>query len=123
MKLFELFGDIFINNEDANRKMNDTDKKGKSIAETLGSGIKTAAKWGTAIVAGAGDRVDKLSQKLGFSREGFQEWDFILSQSGASIDSMQSGMKTLTNQFDELGKGGKVATDAFGELGLKYEDQ
>ena len=35
---------------------------------------------------------------------------------------MGAGMKTLTNQLDELGKGGKVATDAFGELGLSYDD-
>jgi hypothetical protein len=63
-----------------------------------------------------------MSQKLGLSREGFQEWDFILSQNGASIDSMQSGMKTLTNSIDDLSKGGKKATEAFNELGLSQED-
>lgn len=72
--------------------------------------------------ADATDRIDKMSQKLGMSRQGFQEWDYILSQNGASIDSMKAGMKTLTNQVDELSKGGKVATDAFNELGLSQED-
>ena len=35
---------------------------------------------------------------------------------------MQGGMKTLTNMFDDLGKGTATATEAFGRLGLSYED-
>ncbi len=72
--------------------------------------------------ADATDRIDKMSQKLGMTRQGFQEWDYILSQNGASIDSMKAGMKTLTSQFDMLTKGGTKATEAFGELGLRQED-
>lgn len=87
------------------------------IAAVTGSLVATANK-----AAEATDRIDKMSQKLGMTREGFQEWDFILSQNGASIDSLGAGMKTLTNQVDELAKGGKVATEAFGALGLSYED-
>lgn len=139
MEIFKLFGSIFVDNEEANKSISKTEEKAEGLGSKLGNGIKTAAKWGTAIVGGATvaagglmgvatktaettDRIDKMSQKLGLSREGFQEWDFIMSQSGANIDSMQSGMKTLVNQFDELGKGGKVATDAFGRLGLNYDD-
>ena len=72
--------------------------------------------------AEATDRIDKMSQKLGLSRKGFQEWDFIMSQSGTSIDSMQNGMKTLTNMFDDFGKGSKMATESFERLGLSYDD-
>ena len=134
-----MFCFIFIDNEEANKSISKTEEKAEGLGSKLGKGMKTAAEWGTAIVGGATaaagglmdvatktaettDRIDKMSQKLGLSREGFQEWDFIMSQSGANIDSMQSGMKTLVNQFDELGKGGKVATDAFGRLGLTYDD-
>ncbi|WP_209511581.1 hypothetical protein [Sedimentibacter acidaminivorans] len=123
----------------AEASLSKTEKHADSLGTKLGNGIKTAGKWGLAIGAGATaagaallgvankaaettDHIDKMSQKLGMSREGFQEWDFILSQNGASIDGMQAGMKTLTNQVDELSKGGKVATDAFGQLGLSYED-
>ena len=67
------------------------------------------------------DNIDKMSQKLGMSRQAYQEWDFILSQSGASIDSMKGGIKTLTNMYDDLGKGTATATEAFGRLGLSYE--
>ncbi|MBP1924590.1 transposase [Sedimentibacter acidaminivorans] len=84
---------------------------------TVGSAVLMANKF-----AETGDHIDKLSQKLGMSRKSFQEWDFILSQNGTSIDSMGAGMKTLTNQVDDLSKGGKVATDAFSQLGLSYED-
>lgn len=139
MEIFKLFGSIFIDNDEANKSIAKTEKGAESLGSKLGSGIKTAAKWGAGIAAGAAaagtavlalanktaataDNIDKMSQKLGLSREAYQEWDFVMSQSGANIDSMQSGMKTLANQFDELGKGGKVATDAFGRLGITYDD-
>lgn len=139
MEIFKLFGSILVDNEEANKSIAKTEEKAEGLGSKLGKGIQTAAKWGTAIVGGATvaagamlgmatktaettDRIDKMSQKLGLSREGFQEWDFILSQSGASVDGMQSGMKTLVNQFDDLGKGGKVATESFGRLGLSYDD-
>jgi hypothetical protein len=72
--------------------------------------------------AAAGDRVDKMSQKIGLSREGFQEWDYVMSQNGMSIDTMQGGMKTLVNSFDDMKKGGKTATDAFKRIGLSMDD-
>jgi hypothetical protein len=85
MKIFELFGSIFVESDQANQSMDKTDSKAKKIAGSLGKGIKTAAKWSAAIVGGATvvggamlkagekfaettDRVDKLSQRLGLSR-------------------------------------------------------
>jgi len=138
-ELFQLYGSIFVDNEKAMKSISKTEKGAETLGKKLGDGIKTAGKWGLALgAAGAAaggallavadkaadttDRIDKMSQKLGMSRQGFQEWDYILSQNGVSIDSMGSGMKTLTNQLDELSKGGKVATDAFSELGLSYDD-
>lgn len=139
MKLFQLVGEIFIDNDKANKSIGKTDSLGTKVASTLGKGVKSAAKWGVAITGAAlaagtavyalanktaatTDRIDKMSQKLGFSREGFQEWEYVLSQNGMSIDSLGAGMKTLTNQVDDLKNGSKTATDAFEALGLKYED-
>ena len=45
--------------------------------------------------AATGREINNTSQKLGLSREGFQEWEFILRKSGTSIDIMGVGMKTL----------------------------
>ncbi len=139
MEIFKLFGSIFVDNEEADKSISKTEKKAEGLASKLGGGIKTAAKWGAAIAGGATvaaggmlkianksaettDRIDKMSQKLGMTREGFQEWDYILSQNGASMDSMKAGMKTLTSQFDMLTKGGKNATEAFDALGLSQKD-
>jgi phage-related protein len=73
-------------------------------------------------VADYSDHIDKMSQKLGLSREGFQEWDYILSQNGASIDSMKGGMKKLVNSMDSAVQKGSTAGTAFERLGLSLED-
>ena len=36
-------------------------------------------------VAAAGDNIDKMSQRLGLSTEAYQDWDYMLSQSGVDI--------------------------------------
>jgi phage-related protein len=61
------------------------------------------------------DRIDKMSQRLSLSREGFQKWDFVLSQAGVSIDSMQMSMKTLTQQME-------TGSKAFEQLGINARD-
>ena len=72
--------------------------------------------------AASGDRVDKLSQKVGMSRKGFQEWDYILSQNGMSIESLQGGMKKLNNTIDDAIGGSKTAVNAFGRIGISVDD-
>ena len=73
-------------------------------------------------VAAYGDNIDKMSQRLGLSYEGFQRWDYILGQSGVDIDSMQTGLKTLTNQLDDARNGSADAQARFEALGLSIED-
>lgn len=69
---------------------------------------------GIAQTAAYGDNVDKMSQKMGISAEAYQEWDAIMQHSGASIDSMQRGMTTLS-------KAAENGSDAFQKLGLTQE--
>lgn len=138
-ELFKLFGSIMVDNDKANESISKTEQKAEGLGNKLAGGIKTAGAWGLAIGAAAGaaggallgvatkasettDRIDKMSQKLGMSKEGFQEWDYILGQNGISIDGLQGGIKTLTNMTDELSKGSKTATDSFGRLGLSFDD-
>jgi soluble cytochrome b562 len=139
MEIFKLFGSIFIDNEEANKSISKTEEKAEGLGTKLGNGIKTAAKWGTAIVGGATaaagglmgvatktaettDRIDKLSQKIGISRQGFQEWEFILSQSGTDIEKLQMGMKTLVSQIDQADKGVGKGADNFAQLGISVRD-
>ena len=69
-----------------------------------------------------GDNIDKMSQKLGLSYGAFQRWDYVLSQSGADINSMSTGMKTLTNKLDDARNGSESAQAMFEALGLSMED-
>jgi hypothetical protein len=132
MKIFDMFGEIFIDDKKANKKLDGL----KTGLSNIGGGIKKAGKFiavgvGAAAVglgvtvtkvAETTDNIDKMSQKIGFSRQAFQEWDFILSQSGADVNGLQTGMKTLSNAIFEAGEGTDTYTDALGALGLEYED-
>lgn len=139
MQLFELFGSIMVDNKKANESIHKTDSLASKLGKGLGNGIKTAAKWGAAIGAGAmaagaalmgvakkaadtGDRVDKLSQKIGLSRTGFQEWEYILSQNGTSIEVLQGGMKKMNKVLDDAKGGSERAAEMFGRVGLSLSD-
>jgi hypothetical protein len=52
LKIFELFGSVLIENDKANKSLDETDIKSKKVADSLDNAIKTAAKWG-AIAIGA----------------------------------------------------------------------
>lgn len=128
-----------VDNDEANKSISKTDEKAEGLGTKLGKGIKTAVKWGAglaagAAVAGAGmmkmakssaettDRIDKLSQKIGMSREGFQEWDFIMSQSGGSVEGLQMGFKTMVNSIDQAVAGSGKGADSFKALGISIKD-
>jgi phage-related protein len=136
MELFRLFGSVMLQGGDETEKQLDSiDKKGGGLGQTLGKIGKGAAVVGTAM-AGAGvavmgmakkasataDNVDKMSQKIGISRQAYQEWDFILSQSGASVDGLQMGVKTLSKAAFEASQGVSTYADNFDALGISVTD-
>ena len=53
MELFQLIGKIAINSQDAIRDIEGTTEKASGLGTKMKAGIVTAAKWGTAIAAGA----------------------------------------------------------------------
>lgn len=93
-------------------------------AVTVGAVVKVVKELGNLVVQSTVvlDRVDKMSQKIGMSRQGFQEWDYILAQTGANIDGLQMSMKTLSTQADAVTKGGSEATAMFEKLGVEVLD-
>lgn len=108
----------------------DSGKKfGSSFGATLKGGLKTAvlgigalgaagaAALGKSIsdVSQYGDHVDKMSQKIGMSREGFQKWSYVLNRAGTNIDSMAPVMKKLSTEAVKN-------SDAFQELGISQEE-
>ena len=69
---------------------------------------------GVSSVASYGDSIDKMSQKLNMSATSYQEWDFIMQHAGASIESMQASIKTLSNAAE-------TGNEAFEKLGITEE--
>lgn len=139
MELFKLLGKIVLDSSEALQEMDKTNSKASGIGQTFVHGIATVAKWGAAIgtaavaagtaivgvatkAASAGDNIDKMSQKIGISREAYQELDFICSQSGTSVDTLQMGIKTLTNQMQSAADGTASAAEMFDKLGVSIYD-
>lgn len=107
----------------------DVDKSSKSVASKIATNLTGAFKAVSVAITGAtaavaawvvsaaraGDRVDKLSQKMNLSRKEFQEWDYITQQSGTSMEALSMGMKTLAVQAEADGA-------AFEKLGISVKD-
>ena len=106
-----------------------------NVKKTTGNALKGIAAVGTAATAGGAaifglatkaasscDNIDKMSQRLGLSRQAFQEWDYVLSQSGVDINSMKIGFKTLTNTIGQVSEAGTTAGTAFDTLGISIDD-
>lgn len=78
---------------------------------------------GTAIkFAETTDVIDKMSQKIGISAEGYQRLKYAAGQSGIDIDIMQTSMKKLNGIIDDSHNGVKSATEHFEKLGISIYD-
>ena len=77
-------------------------------------------KQGVALAGQNGDAIDKQSQKLHLSAQAYQEWNYALGLSGASVADLTRAMRT----FDEI-QGGKITEDQakyFEQLGISATD-
>lgn len=111
--------------KDFSKELNKTVNNVKKFAQATAVGFGAVVAGGVALAkktAEAGDRIDKMSQKIGMSRKAFQEWDFIMSQNGGSVDSLQMGYKTLATQMVNASKGSKDTTAIFKRLGVAIKD-
>lgn len=109
---------------------------GKTAASFTLKGVKTAAVACTAALTGlataaisaanstaaAGDQIDKESQKLNMSREAYQEWSYVLSQNGADISQLGSGIDALVMKLNEAEKGSEDVVGMFGKLGISLQE-
>ena len=139
MELFRLFGSVLIDDKEAIKSLKDMDKKTQATYKSFNTVANGAKKFGVALVAGtaaaaagiykmatstaeAADEIDKMSQQVGLSRKGYQEWSYVLSQSGVEIESVSTGMKTLTQRIDQATEGAGLGAEVFEELGISIED-
>lgn len=137
--IFSLFGEVLIDNTNANKAIDTTTEKAEKSGSKVGGAFKNIAKGavavGTAVVGAAttvggaalkmatgtskqADEIDKMSQKIGLSRTAYQEWGYVLSQNGMDISKLQTGVKTLTAQMDKAAQGNAGTIDMFNQLGV-----
>lgn len=88
------------------------------VIAALSTGVYKFAEYG----ANATDAIDKMSIRLGMSRQTYQELSFALSQYGIEITSMNTGMKTMTAAMASLAEEGKKGEETLGKLGVTIED-
>lgn len=110
--IFSLFGEVFVNTDKADSSLSKTEEKAGGVANKLGAGIQTAAKWGTAIVGGAAvaagamisvaekaaeqaDQIDKASIRMGVSATSYQELAYAAGQCGVEMSVMEKAAKSL----------------------------
>lgn len=117
VEIFKLFGSIFVNNDEANKSIAETEKKSKGVASTLGSGIKTAAKWGTALVGGAAAGVGALSAVAESTREYRTEMGKLDTAFTTNKFSAADAKRTYSDLYAVVGDSGQ-ATEAANHLSL-----
>lgn len=150
MELFKLFGTIAVNTGDAEKSIDGVSSKAGKLGESMqkvgskvsnvGSKVSGVGKSltksvtlpvaaaGTALIgfanksASTADNIDKMSQKIGISRQAYQELDFVCSQSGTSVDTLKMGVKTLTAAMDGAASGTKSNVEQFQKLGVSVVD-
>lgn len=66
-------------------------------------------------IANLGDTIDKNSQKMGISAQGYQKWGYVLERCGSNIESMKPAMKKLAIAAQQN-------SSAFQKLGISQEE-
>ena len=139
MEIFRLFGRIMIDDKEAQSSLSKTEKNAEGLAKRFGGMIKTAAKWGAAIVGAATaaataafaatnritqgfDQIAKHSAKLGISTDAYQEMSYWASQNGISIQSMERAVGRLNQRIGLAATGNKKYADALESLGINLND-
>lgn len=103
-------------------------KVGKGVAAGVGLAAGGVALVGTTAVklAGevskAGDEIDKMSQKIGISTTAYQEWGYVFERSGADVNNLQTGMKTLSSVIADAANGSESAASKLSAIGVSLEE-
>lgn len=139
MEIFKLFGSIFVDTEEADKSISKTDEKAGGLGKTLLNSAASAGKFalgvGTAAAAGAtalmgvatksaetAKEIDVMSERVGFSKQAYQEWSYIAEQCGTSMDTLQGGITDLAEKMDDAKAGTGEAAEIFDRLGVSVVD-
>lgn len=114
--IFSIFGQVFVDNEKANKSIEETTKKGKDSSKSFGESFmdvsKKAMQIGTAVVgatttivggltaaatksADTADVIDKGSIRMNVSKKTYQELSYAAGQCGVEMTSLEKAAKKL----------------------------
>ena len=114
--IFSIFGQVFVDNEKANKSIEETTKKGKDSSKSFGESFmdvsKKAMQIGTAVVgatttivggltaaanssAAAADVIDKGSIRMNVSKKTYQELSYAAGQCGVEMSTLEKAAKKL----------------------------
>ena len=139
MELFRLFGSILIDDKKAIEALKGTDSKAKNTAQQLGEVADKGLLIGAAVVgataaavggliglanqtSATADKWNELAKRTDMNVENLQAWGFAASQSGADIQTLERGIKTLSDSMVNAQNGSKAAQDAYTQLGISMQE-
>lgn len=136
MNVMDLMAKISLDSSEYEKGIGNAKSSFSGLGSHIASGAKTIGKAGVAAFAAIGtaiggattalisnaketaayaDNIDKMSQKMGFTTDAFQEWDFIMQHSGSSIEAVKGSLVKLDKALES-------DSDAWGKLGLSQEE-
>lgn len=137
--IFSLFGEVFIDNTNANKSIDQTTEKAENSGSKVGSAFSSIAKGaaavGTAVVTGAatlGAAAFKMandtantasaildsSMKVGMSAEEYQKWTYAASMCGMEANTLEKAMIKQQKAFSDAKDGSKSMSEAYNRLGI-----
>lgn len=111
--------------EETKKLKDDIATTGAEIVTGMANMANAAIKGGEAFVSAAkeaaeyADAIGKAAQNVGFSTDAYQEWDYVLSQSGSSMKAASTAFTTLAKAQQGATK---TAGDDFARIGLSLEE-
>lgn len=141
--IFSLYGSIFIDNEKANKSIDETTEKGKksssTFLESAGKIVKKSGEIGTAVVGattafvsgisamamGVADNagaIDDAAKKVGTTAEEYQKWAYAAKLGGMETSKLESAMIKQQKAFSDAQEGSKSMITAYERLGINIKE-
>lgn len=137
--IFSVFGEILIDNTNADKSIDTTTKKAEKSSKEVGvsfsSIAKGAAAVGTAVVTGAAalgtaaykmatdvadtaGAIDDAAKKVGTSAEEYQKWAYAAKLGGMETSKLEALMVKQQKAFSDAKDGSKSMSEAYQRLGV-----
>ncbi len=87
-----------------------------------GAAVLTPIVAGVKAFSESGDALEKMSRRTGVSVEALSELGFAAEQSGADLETLETGLRKMQKSIADAAAGSESAIEALSRLGLTVED-